>query len=91
MLAFCSILATPSWVVSPRPTAHSLHIDYGRLFGMDVNDNYRSRDDDLVAWQPHPIELFEFFTVSQNKREGVWQLDQFPFREDSVATCQPRH
>jgi xylose isomerase len=63
-------------------------IDYGRLFGMDVNDNYRSWDDDLVAGSLHPIELFEFFyTLRKNKWEGVWQLDQFPFREDSVATA----
>ena len=63
-------------------------IDYGRLFGMDVNDNYRSWDDDLVAGSLHPIELFEFFHVlRKNKWEGVWQLDQFPFREDSVATA----
>jgi xylose isomerase len=63
-------------------------IDYGRLFGMDVNDNYRSWDDDLVAGSLHPIELFEFFHVlRKNKWDGVWQLDQFPFREDSVATA----
>ena len=51
---------------------------------MDVNDNYRSWDDDLVAGSLHPLELFEFFYVlKKNKWEGVWQLDQFPFREDS--------
>ncbi|KKB07070.1 xylose isomerase [Devosia geojensis] len=63
-------------------------IDYGRLFGMDVNDNFRSWDDDLVAGSLHPIELFEFFYVlRKNKWAGVWQLDQFPFREDSVETA----
>jgi xylose isomerase len=62
-----------------------LAIDYGRLFGMDVNDNYRNWDDDLVAGSLHPIELFEFFYVlKKNNWEGVWNLDQFPFREDSV-------
>jgi len=65
-----------------------LAIDYGRLFGMDVNDNYRAWDDDLVAGSLHPIELFEFFHVlRKNKWDGVWQLDQFPFREDSVETA----
>ena len=65
-----------------------LAIDYGRLFGMDVNDNYRSWDDDLVAGSLHPIELFEFFHVlRKNNWNGVWQLDQFPFREDSVETA----
>ncbi len=62
-----------------------LAIDYGRLFGMDVNDNYRSWDDDLIAGSLHPMEIFEFFYVlKKNNWQGVWQLDQFPFREDSV-------
>jgi xylose isomerase len=65
-----------------------LAIDYGRLFGMDVNDNFRSWDDDLVAGSLHPIELFEYFHVlRKNNWSGVWQLDQFPFREDSVETA----
>ena len=69
---------------SPADSAQ-LALDYGRLFGMDVNDNYRSWDDDLVAGSLHPIELFEFFYVlRKNNWEGVWQLDQFPFREDSI-------
>ena len=72
---------------SPADSAQ-LAIDYGRLFGMDVNDNFRSWDDDLVAGTVHPIELFEFFyTLRKNKWEGVWQLDQFPFREDSVVAA----
>ena len=53
---------------------------------MDVNDNYRSWDDELIAGRLHPLELFEFFYVlRKNNWEGVWQLDQFPFREDSVT------
>lgn len=37
----------------------------------------------------HPIELFEFFVVlKKNGCEGVWQLDQFPFREDSVSAAR---
>lgn len=72
---------------SPADSAQ-LAIDYGRLFGMDVNDNLRSWDDDMVAGTVHPIELFEFFyTLRKNGWEGVWQLDQFPFREDSVAAA----
>ena len=73
---------------SPADAAQ-LAIDYGRLFGMDVNDNFRGWDDDLVAGMVHPIELFEFFyTLRKNGWEGVWQLDQFPFREDSVAAAK---
>ena len=72
---------------SPADAAQ-LAIDYGRLFGMDVNDNFRSWDDDLMAGSVHPIELFEFFyTLRKNNWEGVWQLDQFPFREDCVAVA----
>lgn len=72
---------------SPADAAQ-LAIDYGRLFGMDVNDNFRGWDDDLIAGSVHPIELFEFFyTLRKNNWEGVWQLDQFPFREDAVATA----
>ena len=72
---------------SPADSAQ-LAIDYGRLFGMDVNDNMRGWDDDMVAGTVHPIELFEFFwTLRKNEWEGVWQLDQFPFREDSVGAA----
>ena len=72
---------------SPADSAQ-LAIDYGRLFGMDVNDNMRQWDDDMVAGTVHPIELFEFFyTLRKNNWEGVWQLDQFPFREDCVVAA----
>lgn len=72
---------------SPADSAQ-LAIDHGRLFGMDVNDNLRGWDDDLVAGTVHPIELFEFFHVlRKNGWEGVWQLDQFPFREDCVEAA----
>lgn len=72
---------------SPADAAQ-LAIDHGRLFGMDVNDNLRGWDDDMIAGTVHPVELFEFFwTLRKNGWEGVWQLDQFPFREDSVAAA----
>jgi xylose isomerase len=73
---------------SPADAAQ-LAIDYGRLFGIDVNDNLRGWDDDLVAGTVHPLELFEFFYVlRKNGWEGVWQLDQFPFREDNVDAAR---
>jgi xylose isomerase len=72
---------------SPADSAQ-LAIDYGRLFGMDVNDNLRAWDDDMIAGSVHPIELMEFFYVlRKNNWQGVWQLDQFPFREDCVAAA----
>ena len=73
---------------SPADAAQ-LAIDHGRLFGIDVNDNLRGWDDDMVAGTVHPIELFEFFhTLRKNNWDGVWQLDQFPFREDSVQAAR---
>jgi D-apiose isomerase len=73
---------------SPADAAQ-LIIDHGRLFGMDVNDNLRGWDDDLVVGTVHLSEIFEFFHVlRKNGWDGVWQLDQFPFREDSVDAAR---
>jgi xylose isomerase len=73
---------------SPADAAQ-LIIDAGRLYGMDVNDNLRGWDDDLVVGSVHLIEILEFFHVlRQNNWDGVWQLDQFPFREDSVDAAK---
>lgn len=73
---------------SPADSAQ-LAIDYGRLFGMDVNDNLRAWDDDMIAGSVHPLELMEFFHVlRKNDWQGVWQLDQFPFRDDCVGAAK---
>ena len=73
---------------SPADAAQLL-IDHGLLWGMDVNDNLRGWDDDLMVGTVHMTEVFEFFyTLRINGWEGVWQLDQFPFREDSVETAR---
>lgn len=73
---------------SPADAAQ-LIIDHGRLYGMDVNDNLRGWDDDLVVGTVHLSEIFEFFHVlRKNGWDGVWQLDQFPFREDSVDAAR---
>src|SRR5699024_7056681 len=56
---------------SPADSAQ-LAIDYGRLFGMDVNDNLRGWDDDMIAGSVHPIELFVFlYNLLTNGRIGV--------------------
>lgn len=69
--------------------AAQLCIDAGRLFAIDVNDNFRGWDDDMVVGSVHLVETFEFFhTLRRNGWEGVWQLDQFPFREDPVRAAQ---
>lgn len=73
---------------SPAAAAQLL-IDHGLLWGMDVNDNLRGWDDDMMVGSVHPVELFEYFyTLRKNGWEGVWQLDQFPFREDTVETAK---
>src|SRR5699024_991349 len=70
---------------SPADAAQ-LAIDYGRLFGMDVNDNLRGWDDDMIACSVYPIELIEaFYSLRKNSWGGTWQLDLVPLREDSVA------
>ena len=73
---------------SPAAAAQLL-IDHGLLWAMDVNDNLRGWDDDMVVGTVHPVEVFEFFyTLKVNNWEGVWQLDQFPFREDTVEAAR---
>ena len=73
---------------SPADAAQLL-IDHGLLWGMDVNDNLRGWDDDLMVGSVHLTEIFEFFyTLRINGWDGVWQLDQFPFREDTVETAR---
>jgi L-rhamnose isomerase len=73
---------------SPADAAQLL-IDHGMLYGMDVNDNLRGWDDDLVVGTVHLTEIFEFFyTLKINGWNGVWQLDQFPFREDAVDAAR---
>ena len=73
---------------SPADAAQ-LIIDHGRLYGMDVNDNLRGWDDDLVVGTVHLTEIFEFFyTLKINDWNGVWQLDQFPFREDTIDAAR---
>jgi xylose isomerase len=69
--------------------AAQLCIDHGKLFAIDVNDNFRGWDDDMVVGSVHLVETFEFFhTLRKNSWDGVWQLDQFPFREDSVEAAK---
>ncbi|MBB5136440.1 xylose isomerase [Thermocatellispora tengchongensis] len=73
---------------SPADAAR-LAMSRGRLFAIDVNDNYRGWDDDMVVGSVHLVETFEFFyALADAGWEGVWQLDQFPFREDSVEAAR---
>jgi xylose isomerase len=69
--------------------ALSLVHEHGRLFTIEVNDNWREWDDDLTVGSIHLIETLEFFL--QVRRIG-WEepilLDQFPFREDPVEAAR---
>jgi len=71
--------------------ADALHLvsDHGRLFTVEVNDNWREWDDDMPVGSVHLIETLEFFLAL---RQIGWDqpilLDQFPFREDPVAAAQ---
>ncbi|KNE84303.1 MULTISPECIES: TIM barrel protein [Streptomyces] len=60
-----------------------------KLFAIDVNDNFRGWDDDMVVGSVHLLETFEFFFALRDASwDGVWQLDQFPFREDPVEAAR---
>ena len=73
---------------SPAEAAQ-MAIDRGRLFAIDVNDNFRGWDDDMVVGSVHLVETLEFFcTLVRNNWTGVWQLDQFPFREDTAEAAR---
>ena len=73
---------------SPAEAA-KLALSRDRLFAIDVNDNFRGWDDDMVVGSVHLLETFEFFHALHTAGwEGVWQLDQFPFREDSVQAAK---
>ncbi|WP_320783059.1 sugar phosphate isomerase/epimerase family protein [Streptomyces sp. CRN 30] len=69
--------------------AARLAIARDRLFAIDVNDNFRGWDDDMVVGSVHLLETFEFFHALDDAGwRGVWQLDQFPFREDPVEAAR---
>jgi xylose isomerase len=60
-----------------------------RLIDIDLNDNFRSWDDDMTVGSVHMVETLEF--LLSLKRAGwnkPWKLDQFPFREDPVEAAR---
>ena len=73
---------------SPADAAQMI-LGRGRLYAIDVNDNFRGWDDDLVVGSVHLTETLElFYALRECGWDGVWQLDQFPFREDSVEAAR---
>jgi len=73
---------------SPAAAAE-LCLARGRLIDIDLNDNFRSWDDDMTVGSVHVVETLEF--LLSLKRAGwdkPWKLDQFPFREDPVEAAR---
>ncbi len=71
--------------------ADALHLvnDHGRLFTVEVNDNWREWDDDLPVASVHLIETLEFMlALRQIEWEHPILLDQFPFRENPVEAAR---
>ena len=69
--------------------ALSLVHDHGRLFTIEVNDNWREWDDDMAVGSVHLIETLEFLHgLRQIDWQGPILLDQFPFREDPIAAAR---
>jgi xylose isomerase len=61
----------------------------GKLFSIEINDNWREWDDDLTVGSIHLVETLE---VMLSIRKIGWTkpilLDQFPFREDPVKAAK---
>lgn len=72
---------------TPADVLHLIH-RRGRLVSVEVNDNLREWDDDMIVGSVHPVETLEFLWAL---RQIDWQkpvlLDQFPFREDPVGAA----
>ncbi|MFZ1995179.1 MAG: sugar phosphate isomerase/epimerase family protein [Solirubrobacteraceae bacterium] len=72
---------------SPAAAAE-LCLSRDRLIDIDLNDNFRSWDDDMAVGSVHFAETFEFLhTLRRAGWDKPWKLDQFPFREDPVAAA----
>jgi xylose isomerase len=57
---------------SPAEAARLIH-SRGLLYGIDVNDNFRGWDDDLIVGSVHLTETLEFFyTLRECGWQGVW-------------------
>jgi xylose isomerase len=66
-----------------------LCLSRGKLIDVDLNDNFRSWDDDMTVGSVHIVETLEFlFSLNRAGWSKPWKLDQFPFREDPVAAAR---
>lgn len=61
----------------------------GKLVSVELNDNWREWDDDMMVGSVHLIETLEFLrALRQINWAGPVLLDQFPFREDPIRAAQ---
>jgi xylose isomerase len=61
----------------------------GKLVSVELNDNWRDWDDDMVVGSVHLLETLEFLlALRQINWQGPLLLDQFPFREDPIRAAQ---
>jgi xylose isomerase len=61
----------------------------GKLFSIEINDNWREWDDDMTAGSVHLIETLEALLAIRNIGwDKPILLDQFPFREDPVRAAK---
>jgi sugar phosphate isomerase/epimerase len=62
---------------------------YGKLFHVHLNDNFRGWDDDMIVGSVHLWETFDFIRALRSVGYDRWlSLDVFPYREESVPAMQ---
>lgn len=60
----------------------------GKLFGVHLNDNYGSSDEDMLPMSVHNLETIEFLHALRSSRYGGWVSFEFLARsEDPVEAC----
>lgn len=62
---------------------------YGKLFGMHVNDNYASWDDDMIFGSVHLTELIEmFYSLRKVGFDKGLAVDIYPYRENQFRATE---
>lgn len=73
---------------NPAESAVLAH-QYGKLYHMHLNDNFRYWDDDMIVGSVHLWETFElFYTLRKIGYDRWYSLDIFPYREESIPVIQ---
>ena len=62
---------------------------HDRLHYVELNDNYRSWDDDMMAGTIHFWETMEFlYWLDEVEYDGWCNFDIFPYREDGLESVR---